>query len=148
MGDYVNQVNQNLKKIGPTYSNTAEKQNQIVQMIKRFEVEPQLKCDINMDIQGLRKKKVAFRAKPNNRRWMHSWGSFERNGMLNVGLSRNFVRLMFPTVPLFLFAYSLQPAIHGTVYNQAYNNFQWETVYHKYGANRITYVDNTITRLA
>ena len=103
-------------------------------MIKRFEVEPQLKCDINMDIQGLRKKKVAFRAKPNNRRWMHSWGSFERNGMLNVGLSRNFVRLMFPTVPLFLFAYSLQPAIHGTVYNQAYNNFQWETVYHKYGA--------------
>ena len=45
-----NEINQNLKKIGPTYSATAEKQAQIVQMIKRYEVEPQLKCDINMDI--------------------------------------------------------------------------------------------------
>ena len=50
MGDYENHITQNLKKIGPTYSNMGEKQNQIVQMIKRFEVEPQLKCDINMDI--------------------------------------------------------------------------------------------------
>jgi len=50
--------------------------------------------------------------------------------------------------PMFLFAYSLQPALHGTVYIQAYNNYQWETVYHKFGSNRITYVDNTITRLA
>jgi len=68
--------------------------------------------------------------------------------MLNVGLSRNWPRLLWPMAPMFLFAYSLQPALHGTVYIQAYNNYQWETVYHKFGSNRITYVDNTITRLA
>ena len=142
------EINQNLKKIGPTYSTTGEKQAQVVQMIKRYEVKPELKCSINMNIPGLRKKKVAFAVKPNNKVWWQSWSSLERNGMLNVGLSRNWPRLMFPMVPMFFFFYSLQPVIHGTVYKQAYNNYQWETVYHKYGANRITYVDNTITRLA
>ncbi len=68
--------------------------------------------------------------------------------MLNVGLSRNWTRLVFPMVPMFFFFYILQPAIHGTIYKQSYNNYQWETVYHKYGANRIVYSDNTITRLA
>ena len=32
-------------------------------MIKRFEVKPQMECRINKDIQGLRKKRVAFSAK-------------------------------------------------------------------------------------
>ena len=49
---------------------------------------------------------------------------------------------------MFFFAYMLQPAIHGTIYNQAYNNYQWESVYHKYGSVRLIYSDNTITRLA
>merc|ERR1712226_958773 len=142
-----NELNQNLKKIGPTYSSTGEKQAQVVEQIKRFEVEAKLKCDLNMDIKGLRRKKYAFQAKPNNRALWQSWGPFERNGFLNVGLSRNWPRLMFPMMPMFLFVYSLQPALHGTTYNQAYNNYQWETVYHKYGSNRICYVDNTITRI-
>ena len=119
-----------------------------MQQIKRFEVEAKLKCDLNMDIKGLRKKKVAFRAKPNNKALWASLGSFERNGMLNVGLSRNWPRFAFPLVPMFLFFYSLQPAMHGTTYIQAYQNYQWETVYHKFGSNRIIYVDNTITRIA
>ena len=63
------EINQNLKKIGPTYSTTAEKQAQIVQMIKRFEIKPELKCRINTEIPGLRKKKVAFSKKPNNQTW-------------------------------------------------------------------------------
>ena len=142
------EINQNLKKIGPTYSTTGEKQAQIVSMIKRFEIKPEIKCSINMAIPGLRKKKTAFSSKPNNKRLWQSFGSFERNGMLNVGLSRNWPRLVWPMVPMFFFAYMLQPVIHGTVYKQAYNNYQYETVYHKYGANRILYVDNTITRLA
>ena len=117
-------------------------------MIKRYEIKPELKCHINMNIPGLRKKKTAFSVKPNNKALWQSFGSFERNGMINVFPSRNWPRFVFPIVPMFLFAYILQPVIHGTVYNKSYNNFQWETVYHKYGANRITYVDNTITRLA
>ena len=36
------EINQNLKKIGPTYSTTGEKQAQIVSMIKRFEIKIKL----------------------------------------------------------------------------------------------------------
>jgi hypothetical protein len=61
------EIHQNLKKIGPTYSTMAEKQAQIVQMIKRYEVKPELKCHINMNIPGLRKKKTPFSTKPNNK---------------------------------------------------------------------------------
>lgn len=85
-------------------------------MIKRYEIKPELKCHINMNIPGLRKKKVAFSTKPNNKAWWQTWSSVERNGFLNVGLSRNWVRLAFPCVPMFFFFYMLQPVIHGTIY--------------------------------
>ena len=74
-------------------------------MIKKCEVQPHLNVRVNMDIPGLRKKKVPFSNKPNNRRFMASWISYERNGVLNVGLSRNWTRLAFPLIPLFLFVY-------------------------------------------
>ena len=85
-------------------------------MIKRFEIKPELRCRVNMEIPGLRKKKTAFSVKPNNKRLWQTLGSFERNGMLNVFPSRNWPRLIWPAVPMFFFAYLLQPAIHGTVY--------------------------------
>ncbi|CDW83290.1 UNKNOWN [Stylonychia lemnae] len=117
-------------------------------MIKKYEVNPQLKVAINMEIPGLRKKKVAFAGKPNNRRFMASWISYERNGFLNVGLSRNWTRIAFPIVPVFFFVYMWNPIIHGTTYIQHYNNYQWEGIYFKYGSNRPVYTDQTITRLA
>ena len=117
-------------------------------MIKRYEVAPQLKVKINQDIPGLVKKKKAFSAKPSNRRLWSSFVSYERNGFLNVGLSRNWTRLAFPLMPLFFFTYMCQPLIHGTIYIQHFNNYQWEGVYFKYSANRMVYTDNTITRLA
>lgn len=100
-----NDLYQNLPKLGPTFSHVDEKQNQVVQMIKKFEVTPQMEVRVNKDIPGLRKKKVAFGRKPNNRRFMASWISYERNGILNLGLSRNWTRIAFPFVPLFLFMY-------------------------------------------
>ena len=117
-------------------------------MIKRFEVKPELKANVNMEIPGLRKKKVAFSQKPANKRYWQPFGSLERNGMVNLFPSRNWPRFVWPMVPLFFFTYMLQPVIHGNVYIKHYNNYQWETIYHKYGSNRITYVDNIITRLA
>ena len=117
-------------------------------MIKRYDVAPQLKVKINQDIPGLRKKKRAFSAKPTNTRWWSPFSSYERNGYLNIGLSRNWVRIAFPCVPLFFIMYMWQPIVHGTIYNQHYNNYQWEGIYYKYTANRMPMVDNTITRLA
>ena len=117
------EINQNLKKIGPTYSTMAEKQAQVVQMIKRYEIKPELKCSVNMDIPGLRKKKTAFSVKPANKLWWQPFSSLERNGMINVGLSRNYPRFIFPMVPLFFFMYMMQPVIHGNVYIKHYNNY-------------------------
>ena len=143
-----NDLYQNLPKIGPRFSHIDEKQQTVVTMIKKFEVAPQLKVRINMDIPGLRKKKQAFAAKPNNKRLWASFMSYERNGILNVGLSRNWTRIAFPLFPLFMFVYIFQPVIHGTTYIQHFNNFQWEGIYYKFGNNRPVYTDQTITRLA
>ena len=117
-------------------------------MIKRYEVKPELRTRINLDIQGLRKKKVPFSHTPNNRRLWQTFSSNERNGMLNLFLSRNWSRFVFPLVPAFFFVYFCQPLTHGTINIKHYQNYQYETVYYKYGANRMPYVDNTITRIA
>ena len=117
-------------------------------MIKRFEIKPELRTRVNLDIPGLRKKKTPFAATPNNRRLWDAWSSYERNGMINVGLSRNWVRLVFPSVPIFFFIYMCSPVIHGTVNDQAYNNYQWTGVYYKYGSDRMNVVDQALTRLA
>ena len=117
-------------------------------MIKRYEIKPELKTNINMDIPGLRKKKTAFSCTPANRRFWQPFGSLERNGMVNVFPSRNWPRFVWPAVPMFFFIYMLQPVIHGHIYRMHYNNYQAESIYHKMGAIRIIYCDNTITRLA
>ena len=141
-------IHQNLRQIGPNYSQTDEKQRQIVQMIKRFEVKTELRTRVNMEIPGLRKKKTPFSATPNNRRLWETFSSFERNGMINVGLSRNWVRLIFPTIPMFFAVYMMSPVIHGQINNEHYMNYQWEGVYFKYGGDRLPMVDQSITRLA
>ena len=125
-------LHQKLKKIGPKWSTINEKQNQVVEMLKRGELKPEMKCRVNMDIQGLRKKSTPFAKKPNNKALWETWASFERNGMLNIGLSRNWVRLMFPFVPAFLMMYIGMPYMHGACYINHFNNFQWECVYHKF----------------
>ena len=118
-----NDIIQNLPKIGPGFSHIDEKQQQVVSMIKRYEVAPQLKVKINQDIPGLRKKKKAFSLKPSNKRLWAPLASYERNGYLNAGLSRNWVRFAFPALPLFWMAYMWQPLIHGNIYNMHHNNF-------------------------
>ena len=141
-------ISQNLRKIGPNYSQTDEKQRQVVQMIKRFEVKTELRTRVNLDIPGLRKKKTPFATTPNNKRLWDAFSSFERNGMINQGLSRNFVRLVFPTIPIFFFVYMMSPVIHGHINNMHYNNYQWQGVYYKYGADRMPMVDQSVTRIA
>jgi hypothetical protein len=79
--------------------------------------------EINKDIQGLRKKRVPFGLKPSNQRYWSPYSTLERNGMINVGITKNFVRLMFPFVPMFFFFYIAQPIIHGNIYIMHYNNF-------------------------
>ena len=117
-------------------------------MIKRYEVKTELRTRVNLDIPGLRKKKTPFAATPNNKRLWESLSSFERNGIINVGLSRNFVRFIFPTIPVFFFVYMASPVIHGQINNTAYMNYQWQGVYFKYGSDRLPMVDQSITRLA
>ena len=91
---------------------------------------------------------MPFSTKPSSFRWYQSFTSYERNGILNLALSRNWVRVVFPLVPVFYMVYMMQPVIHGHTYVMHYNNYQWESIYFKYGGNRPVYTDNTITRLA
>ena len=50
MQSFHDDINQNLKKIGSQYSAAHEKQLQFVQMVKRYEVKPELQTKINMNI--------------------------------------------------------------------------------------------------
>ena len=107
-----------------------------------------MKIRLNLEIPGLRRKKVAFSPKPSNSRYWAPFTSFERNGVLNIGLSRNWTRIAFPILPVIFFIYMWNPLIHGNIYIMHNHNFQWEGVYYKYGSNRPVYTDQTITRLA
>ena len=118
------QINQNLTKYGPHYSLKDLKQRQIVSMIKRYEVNTELRSRVNLDIAGLRKKKTPFAVKPNNRGLWESFSTFERNGMINVGISRNWARLIWPTVPVFFFVYMAYPMLRGHQDNEQYMNYQ------------------------
>merc|ERR1719361_3342130 len=51
--------------------------------------------------------------------------------MLNVGLSRNWARLVFPAVPV----------IYGNIDIMHYANYQWEGIYYKYGSDRMSQCD-------
>ena len=83
MQSFHDDINQNLRKIGPQYSAMGDKQLQFVSMIKRFEVKPELRTRVNLDISGLVKKKTAFAHTPNNKRLWDAFSSRERNGMVN-----------------------------------------------------------------
>jgi len=92
-------------------------------MIKRYEITPVMECKINKNIQGLRKKAHPFSKKPSTHRYYLPFGTWERNAHLNVGLSRNWVRLSFPLMPMFFFSYVWMPVIYGWIYESQYNNF-------------------------
>ena len=68
--------------------------------------------------------------------------------MLNLMLSRNWARFVYPMVPVFFFVYCMKPLIQGNIDVKHYQNYQHESVYYKYGANRPVNGENTITRIA
>ena len=101
-----------------------------------------------MNIQGLRKRKTPFGRRPANQRLWDPLSSYSRNGILNLGLSRNWVRIMYPCVPIFFMIYMMQPVVYGIIDLKYNNNYQWEGIYHKFGSTRMVYSDQAITRLA
>ena len=103
------------------------------------------KPEVRLNIQGLRPR---GRRIPVTGRWWRPFFSFERNGILNWGVSMNYARFLFPIPPMFYLVYTLLPAMHGVVYERENENYQWETVYPKLGHDRPYYADVTITRIA
>jgi len=118
-----NDIYQNLPKLGSQYSELHDKQLRAVEMIRNYDVQAKLHVRINQDIPGLRKRKVAWRPDPSNKRLWAPLATFERNGVINVGLGINWVRFCYPLIPLFFFTYMMQPVIHGNIYNMHFANF-------------------------
>ena len=141
-------LKQNLTRIAPMHSTIHEKQKEVVKLIKNFEIEPVMHCNVNKNIPGLRKKSEPFIRKPSSHRWYRSFHSFERNGVLNWGVSANWTRFVFPTLILFWCMYTFQPVLHGSVYINQFNNFQHEAVYAKMNWNKTPIMTQCITRIA
>ena len=123
MTSHQHDLKQNLQKIGPKFSHVDEKRAKVIQLVKSGEIQAQEQWNINKNIPGLRRKRVAFQPEPSSFRWWQALGSFERNGVVNIGLSRNFVRFMYPIVPAFFYIYIMQPVIHGHTYVHHFQNF-------------------------
>ncbi len=142
------ELKQNLPKLGPYHSALNERQMQLVKLIKSGDVNLELKTAINQDIPGLRKKRIPFSVTPSTQRWVKPFTSIERNGVVNWGLARNWARFAFPILPLFWMFYIMQPTLHGTVYRQQFNNYQWESTYLKLTTVRPPPMEQSITRIA
>ena len=142
------ELKQNLPKIAPMHNSLHEKQKEVVKLIKNFEIEPVLHCNINQNIPGLRRKNSPFIRKPASHRWYRRWHSYERNGVMNWGVSMNWTRLVFPIVFVFYCTYMFQPVLHGSIYINQFNNYQYETVYAKMNWNKAPMMLQTITRIA
>ena len=56
-------LKQTLPRIGPKYTSIAEKQLEVVKLIKNFEIEAKMNTTINQNIPGLRKKNKPFGGK-------------------------------------------------------------------------------------
>ena len=141
-------LKQTLPKIGPMHSTVHEKQLEVIKLVKNFEIQPTLHCSINQNIPGLRKKQHAFARKPSSHRWYRKFHSFERNGVLNWGVSANWTRIVFPTVFVFYCFYIFQPVMHSSVYINEFNMYQYEAIYAKMTSNKVPVMTQCITRIA
>ena len=144
----MNDLRQTLPKIGPQHSSIHEKQAEIVKLIKNFEIKPQLHWMVNQNIPGLRKKNFPFSKRPASQRWFRPFHSYERNGCMNWHLSANWARIVYPLTFAFFAVYMMNPVMHGSIYIQQWNNFQWESVYPKLNWNRPPIMTQCITRVA
>ena len=81
-------------------------------------------------------------------KWFRPFHSYERNGIMNWGVSANWTRMVFPLVFMIYSAYMMQPVLHGSVYIKQYNMFQYEAIYSKMNTNRPPPAFQTITRVA
>lgn len=135
-----------LRKIGPRYSAIDDKRERILRLLRNGQVKIERPPPVKMNIQGLRLR--GSRPRPVTNRWFRPFFSYERNGILNWGVSMNYARALFPIPPMFYLLYCLYPAMTGVTNERESRNFQWEVIYPKMGLDMPPYTDNTITRIA
>ena len=112
----MSELSQNLPKIGPYHSSIHEKQMHIVELIKKGEVKLELRCDINQNIPGLRKKKHVGAMSAASQWWWKPFHSYERNGAMHWVTARNWARFVWPFIPLWFCFYIAIPMLHGNIY--------------------------------
>ena len=85
---------------------------------------------------------------PSSHRWYRKFHSYERNGVMNWMLSANWTRIVFPCVFMFFCFYMIQPVLHGSIYINQYNMYQYEAIYAKLTWNRCPPAMQVLTRIA
>ncbi len=138
-------LEQGLRKIGPRYSSIDDQRERMIRLLRNGQVKIMRSPPVNPNIPGLRLrgKKV-----PVTGRWWRPFFSYERNGILNWGVSMNYARVLFPIPPMFYILYCLLPAMYGVTDERESMNYQWEVIYPKMGLDRGYYAESVITRLA
>ena len=141
MNELSHRNDQSLSKIGPVFSHKDEKQRIISEEILNLRLKPQLKLNINMNIQGLRKKKSISAYNPPTTKWIFHVLGIGREGWSYYNTMPNSLRFWAPIVMMMFDYYAAMPV--GLQVHQQKNelNHEFETAYFKFQTISQPYIE-------
>jgi hypothetical protein len=132
MNELSHRNDQNLSKVGPIFSQKDEKQRIISEEILNLRLKPQLKLNINMNIQGLRKKNRLSAYNPPTTKWIFHVLGIGREGWSYYNTMPNAIRFWAPLVMMMFYYYAAMP-VGMQVHQQRHDfNHEFETAYFKF----------------
>jgi hypothetical protein len=144
MNELSHRNEQGLKKIGPIYSTKDEKQRIIAEEILNLRLKPELKLKINMNIQGLVRKKKLTPMNPTTTKWIFHMSGKGREGWLYLNTMPNMLRFWAPFCMVLYWFYAVMPV--GFQVHQARHqlNYEYETCYFKMQSNPQPYIEKLV----
>lgn len=123
---------QKLPRIGPVYSTKDEKQRLIAEAILQGKIKPQLKLKINMNIEGLDKKKIISARNPETRRLVTRMSAFGKDGWCYLMTSSNVSRFGIPLIVFMYYYYVAMVPIMQNYVEKEHLNYEILTLFPKY----------------
>jgi hypothetical protein len=144
MNELSHRNEQSLSQIGPIFSTKDEKQRLIAEEILNLRIKPQLKLNINMNIQGLTKKKKLSAYNPSTTRWINHMGGIGRTGWLYVNTIPNATRFFMPFIACMFYYYGVMP-IGFQVHQRRHElDYEYETCYAKMQTLPAPYIEKVV----
>lgn len=131
MNEFLYRPRQELDKIGDIYSSKDEKQRVIAEEIRNLRIKPKQEILLNMNIQGLDKRKVFGGRNPATLRFYAPFITTGRTGVKYIGHYHNIARFVVPGFVVLFYYYTAENYMRAAWYDKEMNNCETETTYVK-----------------